>query len=74
LRSDRPYRSGWPEDRVCAHIASVANTHLDPAVVQAFLQHVRQPEPIAGVSALAAGDHCRNQEDTGGGGAEETMD
>lgn len=37
LRSDRPYRQGWPEDRVRAHIASLAGTHLDPAVVSAFL-------------------------------------
>ena len=38
LRSDRPYRKGWPEKRVCEHIASLAGTHLDPAVVAAFLR------------------------------------
>jgi PAS domain S-box-containing protein len=37
LRSDRPYRKGWPEARVRTHIASLAGTHLDPRVVEAFL-------------------------------------
>jgi HD-GYP domain-containing protein (c-di-GMP phosphodiesterase class II) len=38
LRSDRPYRAGWPEARVCAHIRTLAGTHLDPKVVEAFLR------------------------------------
>ena len=38
LRFDRPYRKGWPEARVYEHIASLAGTHLDPAVVAAFLR------------------------------------
>jgi PAS domain S-box-containing protein/putative nucleotidyltransferase with HDIG domain len=37
LRSDRPYRKGWPEAAVVEHIRSLAGTHLDPAVVEAFL-------------------------------------
>jgi len=37
LRSDRPYRAAWPEDKVRAHIASLAGTHLDPELVAAFL-------------------------------------
>ncbi len=37
LRSDRPYRPGWPPDRVRAHIAAGAGTHFDPQVVEAFL-------------------------------------
>jgi len=36
LRSDRPYRKGWSEDRVLDHIRSLAGTHLEPAVVHAF--------------------------------------
>jgi len=36
LRSDRPYRAGWPERRVLEHIRSIAGTHLDPVVVEAF--------------------------------------
>lgn len=37
LRYDRPYRKGWPEDRVLAHIRQGAGTQFDPAVVDAFL-------------------------------------
>jgi PAS domain S-box-containing protein len=38
LRSDRPYRVGWAEGRVVEHLRSLAGTHLDPAVVKAFLR------------------------------------
>jgi putative nucleotidyltransferase with HDIG domain len=37
LRSDRPYRPGWPMGRVLEHLRSLAGTHLDPRVVEAFL-------------------------------------
>jgi len=37
LRSDRPYRPGWPEAKVREHILSLAGTHFDPQVVEAFL-------------------------------------
>ena len=37
LRFDRPYRKGWPEDRVREHIRSLAGTHLDPQIIDAFL-------------------------------------
>jgi PAS domain S-box-containing protein len=37
LSSDRPYRNGWPEARVHAHIAAGAGTHFDPTVVAAFM-------------------------------------
>jgi putative nucleotidyltransferase with HDIG domain len=37
LRSDRPYRPAWPETKVRAHITSLAGTHLEPRVVEAFL-------------------------------------
>jgi response regulator RpfG family c-di-GMP phosphodiesterase len=38
LRSDRPYRPGWPEEKVRAHIRSLAGTHFDPAAVEVFLR------------------------------------
>ena len=38
LRSDRPYRAGWPAGRVREHIASLAGSHFDPAAVDLFLQ------------------------------------
>ncbi|MBI5082313.1 MAG: HD domain-containing protein [Chloroflexi bacterium] len=38
LRSNRPYRGGWPEEKVREHIRSLAGTHFDPKVVEAFLR------------------------------------
>jgi len=37
LRSDRPYRQGWPEGKIREHIRSLAGTHFDPKVVEVFL-------------------------------------
>jgi putative two-component system response regulator len=37
LRSNRPYGTGWPDDKVCVHIAAEAGRHFDPAVVELFL-------------------------------------
>lgn len=42
LRSDRPYRDGWPEVRVLDHIESLSGTHFDPEVVEAFLKVCRE--------------------------------
>ncbi len=38
LCSDRPYRKGWPVQRVLKHIRDGSGTHFDPDVVTAFLQ------------------------------------
>jgi PAS domain S-box-containing protein/putative nucleotidyltransferase with HDIG domain len=38
LRSDRPYRLAWPEEKVLAHIQSLAGTHFDPKVVKIFFE------------------------------------
>ncbi|HYP39533.1 MAG TPA: HD domain-containing phosphohydrolase [Chloroflexia bacterium] len=40
LRSNRPYRAAWPAERVREHIRSLAGTHFDPEVVEAFLKMV----------------------------------
>jgi putative nucleotidyltransferase with HDIG domain len=37
LRSDRPYRQGWPEANVLDYIRDQAGEHFDPRVVEAFL-------------------------------------
>ncbi len=37
LRSDRPYRQGWPEDKVLAHLAEQSGTHFAPDAVAAFI-------------------------------------
>ena len=36
LRSDRPYRRGWDEEKVREHIAQGSGQHFDPLVVEAF--------------------------------------
>jgi PAS domain S-box-containing protein len=36
LRSDRPYRQGWPEGKVLEHIRTLAGTHFDPKAVELF--------------------------------------
>ena len=38
LRSDRPYRKGWPEQRVRKHLQAIAGTHLDPEAVDLFMR------------------------------------
>ncbi len=38
LRSDRPYRPAWPEEKVIEHIRSLAGTHFDPQVVKVCLE------------------------------------
>jgi putative two-component system response regulator len=38
VRSDRPYRSAWADAPARAHIAGLAGTHLDPAIVTGFLE------------------------------------
>lgn len=38
LRSNRPYRSAWPETKVREHILSLAGKQFDPTVVQGFFE------------------------------------
>jgi HD-GYP domain-containing protein (c-di-GMP phosphodiesterase class II) len=38
LRSDRPYRSAWPDDKVRQYLEEQAGKHFDPAVVERFLE------------------------------------
>ncbi len=41
LSSDRPYRPAWVRERVLEHLRSLECTHLDPHVVELFLEHER---------------------------------
>jgi len=36
LRSDRPYRPGWEQPRIVAHIKELSGTHFDPKAVALF--------------------------------------
>jgi putative nucleotidyltransferase with HDIG domain len=38
LRSDRPYRAAWPDEKVSDHIRSLSGTHFDPQIVEVFLK------------------------------------
>ncbi|NTW04218.1 MAG: HD domain-containing protein, partial [Oscillochloris sp.] len=47
LRSMRPYRTPWPEERVMLHIQSLSGTHFDPQVVGVFLDLIREQQEMA---------------------------
>ncbi|MEW6001653.1 MAG: HD domain-containing phosphohydrolase, partial [Nitrospirota bacterium] len=38
LRSDRPYRSAWPEEKVREYISEQSGKHFDPKVLELFLE------------------------------------
>ena len=40
LCSNRPYRQGWPQEKVLEHILSLAGTHFAPKAVELFLEEV----------------------------------
>ena len=44
LRSDRPYRKGWSEEKVVQYLRTLAGNHLDPEVVDHFLWTLGNPE------------------------------
>ncbi len=46
LSSERPYKPAFPEDRCLAIIADGRGTHFDPAVVDAFFQHIEEIRAI----------------------------
>jgi HD-GYP domain-containing protein (c-di-GMP phosphodiesterase class II) len=43
LRSDRPYRASWPEEKVLGHIVSLSGSHFDPEAIEAFLEMRKAP-------------------------------
>jgi hypothetical protein len=45
LRSDRPYRKAWSDERVLEHVKSLSGSHFDPAVVETFVLLQRGPLP-----------------------------
>ncbi len=38
LRSDRPYRASWPEEKVLEYIRTKAGTHFDPKIVDLYFK------------------------------------
>ncbi len=47
LRSDRPYRRGWPEAKVIEHLRGLSGGHLEPSVVEAFLSLLAADRALA---------------------------
>ena len=44
LRSDRPYRKGWPDEKIFEHIKSLSGTHFEPAIVDLFISIAEREE------------------------------
>ena len=42
LRSPRPYREAWPDERAREYIVRQSGKHFDPEVVKAFLKMLEQ--------------------------------
>jgi len=46
LRSDRPYRKGWSDDAVRAHLLEGSGTHFDPRILETFLAEIFPPQSV----------------------------
>ena len=55
LRSDRPYRPGWPDAVVYKYLRDQAGTHFDPRAVDAFLKMIGMSAAPNGVERRNAG-------------------
>ncbi len=63
LTSERPYRSGWKEDRAITAIRDQAGSQFDPEIVTAFLEVVRT-DHLAQIDQAAAVVGLRERSDT----------
>ncbi|MCL5998875.1 MAG: hypothetical protein M1546_22875 [Chloroflexi bacterium] len=54
LKSDRPYRPGWPAGKILEHIR--AGTHFDPQVVEAFLNMLDEERLNDVAGRITSGD------------------
>jgi len=57
LRSDRPYRVAWPEERVLDHLESNKSVHFDPNVVDEFVRMIRNEGPDGRVAMRTPAIH-----------------
>jgi len=55
LRTTRPYREAWPQDRALAYLEGRGGTEFDPELVVAFLRLVRRHETVLSESGDTAG-------------------
>jgi PAS domain S-box-containing protein len=42
LRSPRPYRTGWPSEKIHDHLAAESGRHFDPQVLNVFMQLIEE--------------------------------
>lgn len=49
LRTTRPYREAWPQERTVAYLEGRSGVEFDPEVVTAFTRMMRQLEPRVAV-------------------------
>lgn len=54
LRSDRPYRAAWPEEKVRAYLRAEAGKHFDPEMVRVFLDEVLAEADGAALTSASA--------------------
>ncbi|MGH2621154.1 MAG: HD domain-containing phosphohydrolase [Anaerolineales bacterium] len=57
LRSDRPYRVAWPEERVLDHLESNRGVHFDPNAVDEFVRMIRNEGPDGRVAMRTPAIH-----------------
>lgn len=50
LRSDRPYRPSWPQEKVLEYIRAESGTHFDPMAVEVFLNVINEKESWHGLT------------------------
>jgi putative nucleotidyltransferase with HDIG domain len=54
LRSDRPYRAAWPEQKVLDHIRGLSGSHFDPEACRLFDELIRSGvhglQPVIGTT------------------------
>jgi PAS domain S-box-containing protein len=67
LRSDRPYRSAWAEDRIIRYLRANSGAQFDPKVVEAFLKIIETPGRMGPNSRFpdtrqARDDHSQRQQ------------
>jgi HD-GYP domain-containing protein (c-di-GMP phosphodiesterase class II) len=46
LRSDRPYRKGWTEEKALDHIQAGSGSHFDPKAVEAFFDLINEDAKV----------------------------
>lgn len=46
LRSDRPYRPAWPEEKVDQYLQQEAGRHFDPRIVDLFFHYIKRNKRV----------------------------